>query len=175
MNTILNTIGELPSKKSSWAILFLSALGLLLCALYFQYAMDLRPCVMCIYQRTAIIGILLSALIPLIQNNAITRLIAYIGWGVSAVWGLLVAWEHVGIQQETDPLKLSCPIFPEFPSFMPLHEWIPSIFGATGHCGSIDWEFLGQSMPQWMIVVFAIYALILLDILSSRLLVKKAL
>ena len=99
-----------------------------------------------------------AALIPLLKNNLITRLIGFAGWAVSGIWGLLIAIEHVDIQTAANPFFATCEIVPNFPVFMPLHNWLPNIFAATGDCGNIDWVFLGMSMPQWMIVIFAVYS-----------------
>lgn len=128
---------------------------------------------MCIYQRTAIFGILFSAIPPLIVNNILTRLIAYIFWGVSSIWGLLIAIEHVDIQTAVNPFFASCEIVPNFPSWAPLHEWLPAIFEASGDCGDIDWQFFDMSMPQWMIVIFAAYSATFVLVVLTRLLKAK--
>jgi disulfide bond formation protein DsbB len=58
---------------------------------------------------------------------------------------------------------------------MPLHEWIPAFFAATGDCGNIDWQFVGLSMPGWMEIVFGLYAISFLLVVPFILwsLVKK--
>ncbi len=170
---MLNKIADTADQKWAWALLFGSALILELVALYFQYGMDLKPCIMCIYQRTAVFGVLFAALLPLLKNNIITRTIAYIGWGISAIWGMLIAIEHVDIQTASNPFFVSCEIVPNFPAFLPLHTMLPNIFAATGDCGNIDWEFLGMSMPQWMIVVFTLYSLAFLMVIASRLITRR--
>jgi protein dithiol:quinone oxidoreductase len=170
---VINFLANLGRQSFAWMLLFLSAFVLESAALYFQYEMGLRPCIMCIYQRTAVFGILFSALVPLINNNILTRLIGYIGVGISAIWGLLIAIEHVEIQN-ANSLFATCEIVPNFPSWAPLHEWIPSVFEATGDCGDINWSFMGFSMPQWMIVIFAIYSGILVAVLLSKITNKKA-
>lgn len=175
MLIVLNFIANLANKRKAWGLLFLSALGLELTALFFQYGMDLKPCIMCIYQRTAVFGVLFAALIPLINNGAFSRLIAYIAWGVSGIWGLIIAIEHVDLQNASNPFFVTCEIVPNFPSFMPLHTWLPNLFAATGDCGNIDWQFAGMSMPQWMIVIFAVYSALLSIVLISRLITKKGL
>ncbi|MCC2616254.1 disulfide bond formation protein DsbB [Aestuariibacter halophilus] len=171
----LDRLGALADSKHAWGWLFFSALGLELTALYFQYGMGLEPCIMCIYQRTAVFGVMLAGLVPWLANNFITRVVGFVTWGVSAIWGLLIAIEHVDIQTATNPFFASCEIVPNFPAFMPLHEWVPQMFAATGDCGDIDWQFLTLSMPQWMIVIFAIYSALFGGVLLSRLLVRKAL
>jgi disulfide bond formation protein DsbB len=58
---------------------------------------------------------------------------------------------------------------------MPLHEWIPSFFAATGDCGNIDWQFASLSMPAWMEVIFAAFSVVFLVVIISRLVCKKSL
>jgi protein dithiol:quinone oxidoreductase len=166
--SIFTGLASLPAKTSAWALLFLSALALESCALYFQYEMDLRPCIMCIYQRTAIFGIMFAALLPLINNNVLARLLAYVVWAVSAVRGLQIAMEHVEIQTSANSFFATCEIVPNFPSWLPLHELLPAIFAATGDCGDINWSFMNMSMPQWMVVVFAFYGALLALLLVCR-------
>ena len=65
-------ISKIPEHKSAWATLWLSALAFEVTALYFQYALGLAPCVKCIYQRTAMLGILFAGLIPFELMNPLT-------------------------------------------------------------------------------------------------------
>ena len=169
---LLKKLSSLSTDRRAWGLLFVSALSLEMGALYFQYVTDLRPCIMCIYQRTALFGVMFAAMPAMLFNNFITRLIGYVGWGISDIWGLLIAIEHVDIQTAVNPFFATCEFVPNFPFWAPLHEWLPSIFSATGDCGDINWSFMDMSMPQWMIVVFAIYSVIWAVILVSRVLVK---
>jgi disulfide bond formation protein DsbB len=171
---MLHTISDLGLAKRAWALLFLSALVLAVIALYFQYFRGLAPCIMCIYQRTAVFGVMFAALPVIFINNMLSRLIAFVGWGVSAIWGLLIAIEHVDIQTAANPFFATCEIIPNFPSWAPLHQWLPNIFAATGDCGDINWAFFDMSMPQWMIVVFAVYTGIWALVLGSRLWITKS-
>lgn len=171
---MINFLANLGRHSSAWIWLLLSAFSLEVAALYFQYGMELRPCIMCIYQRTAVFGILFAALLPLLNNNIISRLLAYVLWGVSAVWGLVIALEHVEIQGAKNSFFATCEIVPNFPSWAPLHEWLPNIFAATGDCGDIDWSLLGLSMPQWMAIIFAIYSVVLAVVILCKLINKKA-
>lgn len=171
---LLKKLSSLSTDRRAWGLLFVSALSLEMTALYFQHVTDLRPCIMCIYQRTALFGIMFAAIPAMLFNTLITRLIGYVGWGISAIWGLLIAIEHVDIQTALNPFFATCEFVPNFPSWAPLHEWLPSIFGATGDCGDINWSFMEMSMPQWMIVIFAIYSVIWAVIIVSRVLVKPS-
>lgn len=172
----MKVLSNLTTNPKSWVVLALSALGLELCALFFQYAMNLAPCIMCVYQRVAICAIILAGLIGFLGCQfLITRVIAYSLWATGAIWGLIIALEHVEIQSNSNSLFFSCDYIPNFPTWAPLHEWIPTLFEATGDCGEISWQFLGYSMPQWMIVVYGTYVVAFALVIIGRLLHAKKL
>ena len=157
----MNPVTQFAQSRLSWLILAGTALALELCALFFQYVMNLDPCVMCIYQRLAIFGILAAGLIGIAGHKyRLVRLLAIIGWTTSAVWGLKLALELVDMQTNPSPFS-TCSFLPEFPHWMPLHEWIPSVFMPTGMCSDIPWEMFGVTMGQWMIGAFSAYLIAL--------------
>ncbi|MFN6972746.1 MAG: disulfide bond formation protein B, partial [Rheinheimera sp.] len=63
----------------------------------------------------------------------------------------------------------SCGIFPDFPTWLPLHEWIPEVFKPTGMCGEILWTLFGYSMPFWMRITFALFFIAGLVVIASQL------
>ena len=167
-------LSDLTTSKKAWLLLALSALALEACALFFQYALDLKPCIMCVYQRLAIGAIILAGLIGAAGHKSLlARVIAFALWGTGAIWGALLAIEHVEMQSNSGSLFFSCEFIPNFPSWAPLHEWLPSLFEATGDCGEISWQLLGYSMPQWMIVVYGAYSLAFILVLINRLMIAK--
>ncbi|REL29992.1 disulfide bond formation protein DsbB [Thalassotalea euphylliae] len=170
----MNFISNLATKKQAWGLLATSALGLEFAALYFQYVMELAPCIMCIYQRVAIWAIFFAGVVGyLAPNQLVARLAGYGLWGTGAIWGLIIALEHVEMQSATLSLFFTCDFTPNFPSWAPLHEWLPALFEATGDCGEISWQFLGYSMPQWMVVVYGVYTALLAAVLTTRIAVAK--
>ncbi len=169
----MNWLAELSQKRTAWLSLAAIAFIFEVIALFFQYQMDLAPCIMCIYQRTAMLGLLAAGLVGAINpENSIVRAVSFFSWGLASIWGFLIAREHIAMQTTTDPFAFSCEFEPNFP--LPLHEWIPHFFAATGDCGNIDWQFLGMSMPAWMEVIFALFALSFIAVLVSRLVIKKS-
>jgi disulfide bond formation protein DsbB len=165
---LLNIFSSWAESKTAWLSLFMSSALLIVTALYFQHLMDLQPCIKCIYQRTAVFGILVSSLLPIIWQHSLTRLLGFIGWGVASIWGFLIAHEHVDILFAANPFFVVCDIIPNFPAFMPLHEWFPAVFGATGDCSENSWQFMNMGMAQWMRIIFATYAIAWLLMLVSR-------
>ena len=157
---MFKTIGEWPTHPGPWKLLFVSALALVIAALYFQHVEELHPCIMCIYQRTAVIGIMLSALMGIfVSQIAPLRIVAQAGWLISAGWGAWIAYDHVQLQSDPFGAFVGCEFVPRFPSWAPLHEWLPDVFAATGSCGDIDWSFAGMTMPQWMLIILSAFLL----------------
>lgn len=169
-------LSNLSTNKTAWMLLSLSAILLELSALFFQYGLKLEPCIMCIYQRVAIWGIFIAGVVGTYSCKYIAgRFFALGSWGVGAIWGLLLAVEHHDIQTSTMSFLFSCEFTPNFPQWLPLHQWLPFLFEASGDCGDIDWQFFGYSMPQVMILVFAIYTAALTCVLFSQLMIKRKL
>lgn len=144
-------------RSLPWLLLALSALALEGAALYFQYGLELDPCVLCVYQRAAVMGILLSALIGLLAPRLpLARMTAYLGWGTASLWCLYLALKLSGMQLGFIAPSLSCDVNARFPGWLKLDQWLPAVFQPSGFCGEIQWQFLGLSMPQWMIVIMAL-------------------
>ncbi|HHF0553930.1 MULTISPECIES: disulfide bond formation protein DsbB [Vibrio] len=153
--TILNSLNQFSKGRLSWLLLLLFVVFFEACALYFQHVMMLAPCVMCIYERVAMMGVGVAAIVGLMApNNPVFRWLGLIGWGLSSYKGLLLAQQHVDYQFNPSPFA-TCDLFVTFPSWAPLNQWAPWIFEAYGDCSKIVWQFLDLSMPQWLVVIFA--------------------
>lgn len=176
LTQITHSIARWPERRLPWLILALSATILLGYALYTQHGpAQLWPCVQCIYQRTAMIGIALFGWLGffLAPRCAITRWIALLGWLTSALAGAYSAYYHSWIQSAINPLFAPCQPHPDFPAWLPLHQWFPAVFDAGGLCGDIDWHWLGLSMPQWLFAIFVTYSSIALIVIALYLWGRK--
>lgn len=167
----LNTFSK---SRLSWLLLLIFIVFFEACALFFQHVMKLDPCVMCIYERVAMMGIGFAALLGMIApQNAVIRWTGLAGWGYSAYQGLALANEHVGYQFNPSPFA-TCDLFVTFPEWAPLNQWIPWMFEATGDCSKVVWSFLGQSMPQWLVIIFAANLVVLTLIVIAQFFGKKS-
>jgi len=172
----ISALPNLLSNRSAWLLLAVSAFALEIIALYFQYGMGLEPCVMCIYQRAAVFAIGVFALIAAIKpEQVVVRTVGLVGVLTSVLWGFDIAYEHVLMQNpENFLLAMSCEAFPNFPDWFAIHQWFPAVFEARGTCDSIDWQFLTLSMPQWMLVIFAIYFVAVVTVVGAKLIKHKS-
>jgi len=176
LSSLTHNLAQWPNKRWPWLLLASSATLLTLTALYFQYALGLEPCEQCIYQRTAVIAIALGAWITALAPKSLWfRCVGYISWCWAAIAGFSSAHYHVWVQTGINALFASCNLEPNFPSWLPLHEWLPSIFAVTGLCSDANWRFLDMAMSEWMRIIFAAYITLAAVVLASRLWHKRAL
>lgn len=154
--------------RKPWLVLALSTVAFEFAALYFQYGKKLEPCVMCVYERTAMLGIFVSAIFAFISPRwLLFRLIGTVGFIASSAWGLLLAWQHTQLQLHPSPFA-TCSPYPHFPSWLKLNDWLPWMFQPHGDCSVIVWKLMDWSMPQWLVIAFGIYLVMALVILSGQ-------
>lgn len=165
---MFRTLKRLSTQKPFYAFILFSALSLEGAALFFQYGLGLSPCVMCVYERLALFGILFASFLGLLHpKNLICRLLTLIMMWLSSLKGVLIALKHVDYQLNPSPWN-QCAFLPDFPKSLPLNEWFPFLFQPTGSCNDIVWSFLGFSMAQWILVMFAGFLLIFSLMLLSQ-------
>ncbi len=156
-------------KRSAWLLLVISSLLLELTALYFQYGMGLQPCVLCVYERLAIVGLFIAGIIGfLAPRTLILRLIAIALGLFSSIKGLMISIRHLDLQMNPKPWK-QCEFLPNFPETLPLHQWLPSLFNPTGSCDNSQWSLFGITMVQWLVFIFAVYVIVLGVMLIAQL------
>jgi len=165
--TMLQYLNRCSQGRGAWLLMTLTALVLELVALYFQHVMLLKPCVMCIYERCALFGIMGAGIVGAAAPKTGLRYIAILIWLYSAYEGIRLSWEHTMIQLHPSPFA-TCDFAARFPSWLPLDKWFPSIFVASGDCAEKQWEFLSLGMPQWLVVVFSVFMLFGLLVLIAQ-------
>ncbi|AKH89365.1 disulfide bond formation protein DsbB [Edwardsiella tarda] len=164
---MLQFLKRCSQGRGAWLLMALTALLLELTALYFQHVMLLKPCVMCIYERCALFGILGAGLLGAVAPQTPLRWAALLLWLYSGYRGLELAWQHTMIQLHPSPFT-TCDFFVSFPTWLPLDKWFPAIFFANGDCAERQWQFLTLEMPQWLVGIFAAYLLVALLVLLAQ-------
>ena len=171
----MDALARFSQRRASW--LALAASGLLLegSALFFQYGLDLQPCVMCIYIRLAAFGIVLAGLVGAIAPaRPAVALLGFAIWALAAGEGLVLSRELVAIQAAGPySLETTCSFLPNFPEWLPLHEWLPQIFMPTGTCTDETWSWLGVSMAEWLVGIFIAYLVALAIVFTARVVVRQ--
>ena len=139
---------------------FLGSIFLMATALmYFQYYLQLEPCPLCIMQRVVVISLGLVFLVAAIHNPAaIGRKIYAIVLAIIASIGLAISVRHVWIQNlPADQVPECGPGLDYMLEVFPLMKALTMVFQGSGECAEVLWQFLGLTIPGWMLVVFSGY------------------
>ncbi len=145
---------NIPATRQLNLAGFVACAGMMGYALYAEHVLMLTPCPLCVFQRLAVISLGVIFLLAALQNPD--------GWGrriyaalilVAAGAGVGVAGRHVWLQNLPPDKVPSCgPGFDYIIESFPLADALKLIFSGSGECASIDWRFLGLSMPAWVVI-----------------------
>ena len=91
---MLRFLNQCSQGQGAWLLMAFTALALELTALWFQHVMLLKPCVLCIYERCALFGVLGAALIGAIARKLPLRYVAMVIWLYGAFRGVQLTYEH---------------------------------------------------------------------------------
>jgi disulfide bond formation protein DsbB len=141
--------------RAWFATLALGTVGLVALGMELQALLRLAPCPLCIFQRLLYLAVGLVALGGVLWPagrllwSMLVGLLALLGIGVASYQSWMQAFPHLASEcSYTDPNLIER-----------LVDWLgmqwPSLFLATGFCTSKEWVFLGLSMANWSLVVFA--------------------
>jgi disulfide bond formation protein DsbB len=127
-------------------------------ALYAQYALNLEPCPLCVFQRVAVIALGAVFLLAALHNPGRTGARAYAGLlAATAAVGAGVAGRHVWLQNLPEDEVPACgPGLNYLLDTFSFGEVLGKVFTGSGECATIDWSFLGLSMPAWVLIAVAV-------------------
>ena len=121
---------------------------------YAEKVLGLLPCPLCMFQRVCIAALGVVFLIAALHRVRYYGAIVYGGFlTVFAGATIWVAGRHVWIQAQPPGTVPACgaPLDAMVQMF-PLLEVIQRVMTGGGECGTIDWTFLGLSMPMWVLI-----------------------
>ncbi len=160
-------LNKILNSRTAYLLGFLASFGLVALALVIQTQYKLEPCPLCISQRIVFMGLGILFLIAAIhkpQNRAWVNLHALLQM-LTALGGAGVAIRHWYLQVHKDEMLVDCGVgFDYMFDNFPLKKALTLVFRGTGDCASIDWTFLGLSIPQLALIAFvsiAAYAVLL--------------
>ncbi len=144
-------------------LLFLASVIGMSFALFLEHVQGLEPCPLCVFQRIGLIGLGIISLIALIHNPASNwgkRIYAFLGT-LSILWSAGVAARHIWLQNLPPDKVPSCgPGLDYWVETLPLKSVFEQVLTGSGECAKVDWTFLGQSLPVWSLVFFAVLTLL---------------
>ena len=140
---------------------FITCLALLASAYYFEYALDMEPCPLCIMQRVATLMVALGCLASFFLVKRPVGLLIASGWTLlSSFFGIYLAHHHDWLQNLPADQVPSCgPSLEYMLDAFPIMEVMTVLLRGNGNCAEISWSFAGLSMPGWLMVFFIGFAI----------------
>jgi len=169
---MLKTPAEIGTR--AWYWLLLIVLGLLLegVALFYQYALDYGPCVLCIHARIWVLGFILAALSGLfVRRSRIGRIFAHVLTAVMAAGLLERSWKAVGVERGT--VEGSCSMDSGLPYWFALDEWFPLLFKVWEPCGYTPELMFGISIAEALVVISVAMLLLGLTMTVAAVVARK--
>lgn len=121
-------------------------------ALYYQYALDAEPCVLCIHVRLWVCAFLLVGFMGLwARLHPISLVLANLLSLVSAVGFLERSYETLATERGWS--ESSCGINAGLPTWFNLEAWLPAIFEVRDSCGFTPYVVGKISMAEILVVI----------------------
>lgn len=164
-------INRLISGRRGYLLGFVACFGLVGLALAIQTHYQLNPCPLCISQRMIFMGLgVLFLIAAFIKPASFLGKLLTLLQVITALGGAGVAIRHWWLQAHRETMIADCGVgFDYMFENFPLQKALKLVFRGTGDCASIDWTFLGLSIPQMALIAFismAAYALFLAKVKS---------
>jgi disulfide bond formation protein DsbB len=140
------------------SLVLLAVVSMAFAVFYLEGFLDLAACPLCMSQRVFVVGWALFALLGALHNPS--------GWGrrvyaalcgISAYIGGAIAARHVWLQSLPEDQVPACgPSLEYMLENFPLQEAISLMLMGDGNCAEVAWTFLGMSIPQQTLLLFAV-------------------
>lgn len=149
-------MGFIFRARPWYLIVALSCAALLGYALYVQHVDFLDPCPLCIFQRVAFMWMGAVALVAFIHYPGSTGRWVYSTLiSLGGIVGASISGRHIWLQNLPPDQVPECGQGLNYMiDTMPFTDVLSEVLGGSGECATIDWTFLGLSMPTWTLVWF---------------------
>lgn len=136
-------------------------------ALYLQHFVGVKPCPLCILQRSAYMGAAILASIAALSGRRLARpLFGLLSVLAAAAGGGVAAWQTWLLAHPPESLGCGRP-FEWFNDDFPLVTWLPRLFRGEGDCLAIDWSFFGLAVPHLSLIAAVVLTALL--VLATKL------
>ena len=132
------------------------SIGLMVVALFFEYYLLLKPCMLCYLQRFAAVLVGFIGFIGYIHNSK--NIIVFKTYLSASI----ISIRQLYLQSLPAELVPSCaPDMDYLLDTIPFFEVLLMAIQGDGNCAEVLWSFMGISIPGWLLIGFLIALLYL--------------
>ena len=144
-------------------LVLMTVVGMSFALFFLQRYMGFTPCPLCVFQRIGLMMMGGFALLTVILNpkSIIIKLLLWLGSLVGIGWAAGVAARHVWLQHLPADQVPSCgPGLDYWLDTLPMQQVLNEVLAGSGECASVDWRFLGLSIPEQSLIFFSLLLLV---------------
>jgi len=144
------------TNRPYYFLLFFICHELLVAAYYFEFYLGLEPCPLCMVSRATVFMLGISFLLAALHDpKGIVRKIYHVAFSLISLLGLFISGRHTYLQYLPADEVPSCgPGLEYMLDTLPMSDVLKEVLHGSGECAEVSWRFLSLSMPEWMIIVF---------------------
>lgn len=123
---------------------------------WLQWGLGLEPCPLCVLDRVAFALAGLVFLLAVLHGPGALGRRVYAGLALLPLaFGVGVAGRHVWLQHLPEDQVPACgPSLDYILDNFPLQQALDLVLRGSGSCASVQWQFLGLSIPEWTLGLF---------------------
>lgn len=137
---------------------------------YLQFALNIEPCPMCIFQRLCYMALVFITVLGALHGPRRGAVYVYgVLATIAAVTGAGIAGRQTWLQHLPEDQVPACgPGLEYMLEQFPLAQVIKQAFIGTGECATVDWTFLSLSIAEWSLICFSAITLAYIAFMWSR-------
>ncbi len=156
---VFGRLEKVSKSATYWALLLVVGLCFEAVALYYQYVLELQPCVLCIQVRIWVMALILVSLAALwMRRSAFMNLLAHMLTVVIAIGMLERSYQLLGTERGFT--FSDCGLDLGLPAWFALDSWFPAMFKVQTSCGYTPELLFGITMAEALIVASAVFLLV---------------
>jgi disulfide bond formation protein DsbB len=156
---MLDIFARLGKTRFYWLALLLTGLSSEAVGLFYQYALDEMPCVLCIQVRLWFMALILVALLVLLLRRLrVMTLVGHLLTVVIAAGLLERSYQLLGTERGF--VIGDCGFALGLPAWFAPDRWLPAVFQVQTSCGYTPELLFGITMAEALIVASALFLLL---------------
>lgn len=168
----MSPLGKLGRSNAYWLAMIVGALALEGAALYYQYALNQYPCVLCIHVRMWVAAFIVVGALGLVLKRSRAGLVFANLLSLATAIGLAErSWRTLAVERRWIE-ELSCTMDAGLPSWFALDHWFPAVFGVQASCGLTPLIAFNITMAEVLTAISAV-ALVVTALVTAATLRSK--
>ena len=163
---------RLGQSNAYWLAMIVGALALEGVALYYQYALNQYPCVLCIHVRIWVAGFIVVGILGLVLKRSRVGLAVANFLSLATAIGLTErSWRTLAVERRWIE-ELACTMDAGLPAWFALDHWFPAVFGVQASCGFTPIIAFDVTMAESLMAI-SVVALVVTALVTAATLTSK--